>query len=67
MLEREWHPKQKIKKLQDGSVELSFPAVGLYEVFRWVMGWGHSVKVLAPDELRKQVADEVRLMSGQTG
>jgi len=58
-----WHAKQKIKKLPGGDIELSFRSVGLYEISRWVLGWGHSVKVLEPASLKKMVRDEIRLMA----
>lgn len=63
--EREVHPRQKIRELHNGDIELSFPAAGLYEVQRWVLGWGHRVTVLAPTELKKMVADEIRKMARQ--
>lgn len=58
-----WHDKQKIRKLPNGDVELSFRSVGLYEISRWVLSWGHSVKVLGPASLKKMVRDEIRLMA----
>lgn len=63
VLERQWHPKQTVKERKNGNIELSFEAAGLFEVFRWVMAWGHYCKVLAPKELKKWVADEVELMA----
>jgi len=60
--EREWHPSQVIKTRKTGEIELSFPATGMFEVMRWVLSWGRSVKVLAPGELVKMVADEVDAM-----
>jgi predicted DNA-binding transcriptional regulator YafY len=62
VLERQWQPKQKIQKRANGDIELSFKVTGLFEVFRWVLAWGHNCKVLAPAELKKWVKDEVRLM-----
>ena len=61
--EREWHPKQTIHRRRNGDVELSFPAKGLYEVQRWVLSWGHDVKVLAPKNLTQMVRDEVKAMA----
>ena len=60
--EREWHPKQTLRRRRNGEIELSFPAKGLFEVQRWVLSWGHGVQVLAPKELREMVQREVRLM-----
>ena len=67
VLERQWHPKQKVKKRKNGDIELAFEAAGLFEVFRWVLAWGHYVRVLAPAELTKWIRDEVRLMSDKKG
>ena len=61
--ERPWHPKQTIKRRRDGKVELTFPTQGLFEVQRWVLAWGHHVRVLAPKELKEMVRKEIRLMA----
>lgn len=62
VLEKQWGPKQVIRKRRNGDLELSFTAAGVYEVFRWVMAWGRWVKVLAPGELKKMVDDEITAM-----
>jgi proteasome accessory factor B len=62
VLERQWSAKQKAVTRKNGDVELSFPAAGLFEVFRWVLSWGHYVKVQEPKELWEMVAKEVKLM-----
>ena len=51
ILERQWHPKQKVKHHRDGSITLSFPAPALYEVKRWVLSWGAEAEVVGPKEL----------------
>jgi len=61
--ERQWSRSQKIKPIAGGRVELTFQASGLYEVFRWVLAWGHNVRVLAPEELKQMVDQEVKLMA----
>ena len=66
VLERPWHPNQTVKRRRDGAVELSFPAQGLFEVQRWVLAWGHRVRVLAPTELKDMVGKEIRLMAANT-
>jgi proteasome accessory factor B len=65
--EREWHPQQTIHRRRTGEIELSFPAKGLFEVQRWVLSWGHAVKVLAPKELQAAVRAEIRLMAKAVG
>ena len=63
--EKQWHPHQVLRRRRGGRVELSFKTPGLYEVFRWIMAWGHHAKVLAPPELAGMVRDEVRMMASQ--
>jgi predicted DNA-binding transcriptional regulator YafY len=60
--ERQWHPKQVVKRRKSGAIELSFPAKGLLEVQRWILSWGRDVEVLAPAELKADVEDEIRAM-----
>jgi len=67
VLERQWSPKQTIKKRSNGQIELSFHAAGLYEVYRWTLAWGHSVRVLEPKELKDMVREEVQHMAKQLG
>lgn len=62
--ERQWHPQQSLKRRRNGYIELAFPAKGLFEVQRWVLSWGHHVKVLAPVELRRNVQREITMMKG---
>lgn len=58
MLERQWHPSQRIKKLKNGSVEVTLYAGGLDEIAYWVLSWGKEAKVLSPPKL-------VKIMAGQ--
>ena len=67
VMDREWHPKQKITHLTNGDIKLKFPAAGLMEVHHWVLAWGRYGKVLEPVELKKAVAEEIRAMAVQVG
>ena len=62
VLERQWHPEQKVKNLKDGGVEISFEAKGDLEIKRWVMAYGRYAKVKSPKWLKDVIADEVRAM-----
>jgi len=62
VLERQWHPKQKVKNLKNGGVEISFEAKGDIEIKRWVMAYGRYAKVKSPKWLIDDIADEVRAM-----
>jgi proteasome accessory factor B len=50
--ERQWHPSQKLKWLADGQLELTLRAGGLFEIRRWILGWGDAVEVIEPEALR---------------
>lgn len=60
--ERQWHPQQKVMKRKNGDIELRFKTRGLLEIQRWVLSWGHWVKVLGPKKLSDAVAEEVQLL-----
>ena len=55
-----WHRTQRLTERPDGSVELELEVAGIVEVRPWILGWGETVEVLAPPELRRVVADAVR-------
>ncbi len=58
--ERVWHPTQQLKRLADGSLVLRMVVTDLREVRRWVQWWGAECRVVAPRELRREVAEELR-------
>ncbi len=60
LLEREWHPSQKIEKEADGCAVLSLQVNHLYEIKRWVLTWGSGVKVLAPQEFVQDIKKELQ-------
>ncbi len=55
--EREWHPTQRVRDLPRGRVELTFRAGGMFEIRRWILGWGEAAEVIRPAGLREDVAD----------
>jgi predicted DNA-binding transcriptional regulator YafY len=54
--ESRWHQSQRLVERHDGGCELLLTLGGVREVLPWVLGWGAEVEVLAPDELRVEVA-----------
>jgi len=58
--EKVWHPSQKLRTRRDGGVELRLRVNELFEVKRWVLSYGAECKVLAPEELRREVVEELR-------
>jgi hypothetical protein len=39
-----------------GGVPPAFRAGGLFEICRWILGWGDAVEVISPGELRDEVS-----------
>lgn len=60
--EQVWHPDQQMDLEEDGSLCLSFPVADFREIRREVLKFGAGVEVLAPDELRREVRDEIEKM-----
>lgn len=61
-LDRVWHKNQIIKEKEDGSVYVSFETTQMKELLRFVLGQGHTVKVLEPESLREAVRQELAQM-----
>jgi predicted DNA-binding transcriptional regulator YafY len=54
--EREWHPTQRFRTLPDGRLEMTFRAGGVFEIVRWILGWGDSLHVVRPEHLKAAIA-----------
>jgi predicted DNA-binding transcriptional regulator YafY len=63
--EREWHPTQRFRTLQDGRLEMTLGAGGALEVTRWLLGWGDAVEVVRPARLQREVAAKLRAAARQ--
>jgi predicted DNA-binding transcriptional regulator YafY len=60
--EQYWHPSQKMIRLKDGSLELHLPVTDFREIKMKILQFGADVMVIAPTELKEEVAAEVRRM-----
>jgi len=58
--ERKWSKTQEIEDREDGSVILSMQTSGWWDVKRWVLSFGSEAEVLEPEELRKEIVDELK-------
>ena len=65
--DRLWHPSQKVAAQPDGSIVLSFEAGGRMEIISWLLSYGEHAEVLAPAELREEVARKVGEMAARYG
>jgi len=63
--DEKWHPQQEGKWLSDGRYELRIPYREPRELVMDIMRQGKNVEVVAPDELRERVREELRQTSSQ--
>mgnify|MGYP003654653932 FL=1 len=63
--ERVWHASQKTTRRRNGSVDLHLRLGSLVEIERWILGWGDAAEVMAPPELRAQVAQTTKAMAAR--
>jgi len=61
--ERKWHESQTLEPQPDGSVILSLRVASLWEVKRWLCGWGADAEILSPATLRIELRESARKIS----
>ena len=57
--EKIWHESQKITKLPDGGLEITFRVAGLDEIKRWILSFGPEAVVLEPEKLKEMVRKDL--------
>ncbi len=57
-----WHHSQQLHDCADGGCELQLTVGGTREIRSWVLGWGAEVEVIAPAELRAEIAAHAQRM-----
>ncbi len=55
-----WHKNQKVKYLQDGSLELTFPVANFAEISMEILKHGSGVEVIKPKALRDIIKEEAK-------
>jgi len=55
-----WHPQQQGRFLPDGSYQLEIPYHRADELILDILRYGPDVEVLAPPELRQEVAERLQ-------
>jgi predicted DNA-binding transcriptional regulator YafY len=63
--ERTWHPSQKIEKRNDGSIDFTMQVADLWEVKRWLIGFGADAEVIQPAELKKDIEEDCARILGR--
>ncbi len=54
--EARWHPGERVAEEADGSLTWRATVAGPIEIRLWILSWGDDVEVIAPVELRADVA-----------
>jgi predicted DNA-binding transcriptional regulator YafY len=60
--ETRWHPSQTLETLPDGRVRLVLKVASTLELKSWILGWGRDCEVVAPAQLRQEIAADARAM-----
>ena len=62
-----WHASQRFEDCADGGCILRVQVAHTLEMKPWIRGWGPECEVIAPPELREEVAGEMRRAAGVYG
>lgn len=67
-MEHQFSALEKKTTLSNGDMKISFPATSsgpwpFYHIKSWILSWGSDIEVIAPEELKRIVAEEVSKMS----
>ena len=65
ILERRWHATQEVETLPGGDILLHMEVAPSLEVVRWILAHGEEARAVAPPDLVREVADQVRKMYEQ--
>jgi proteasome accessory factor B len=65
VVERQWHPSQRIEDAPDGGCLLRVQVSEPLEMQPWIRSWGAQVEVLTPEWLRERIANELRQAAEQ--
>ena len=58
--ETTWHPSEQTTREPAGTILWRARVPGTIEIRRWILSWGSQVEVVAPAELRDEVAATYR-------
>ncbi len=56
---RVWHPSQKCRELDGGRIRMNLHVGGEFELVSWILSFGPSARVIAPEKLRRRVETEL--------
>jgi len=59
--ERRWSDNQKLTEHEDGSISLKLMVQSAPELIAWILSFGKEAKLIKPKDLKKRIAEELRL------
>jgi proteasome accessory factor B len=65
--ESEWHYSQKREDLPNGGCIISVTVGSTLEMKPWIRQWGKDCEVLVPEELRREIAEEMHAAARMYG
>jgi len=65
--EKTWHDSQKLTPQGDGSLIAEYRLSCSQELKSWALSFGSQAVVLEPEELRREIAEELRAMAAAYG
>ena len=57
VLNYNFHPTQKVKRNENGTVTVKFKASGELEILWHLFKWGNAVKIISPRSLKKEYVE----------
>lgn len=63
--ESTWHPSQILTPQKDGGLLAEFRLDGTCEVKAWILSFGRHAEVVGPEELRREMGEELGQMAAQ--
>lgn len=63
ILDRLWHPSQKLNSLPDGRLEVTMRVADTLEVRQWILGYGPNAEVVEPAALRDALRQEAEALA----
>ena len=56
---RVWHPSQQIRETSGGRITMKMHVGGEFELSSWILGFGGSATVVAPERLRRRIQGDL--------
>jgi predicted DNA-binding transcriptional regulator YafY len=62
--ERTWSPDQKISKVADDKIRLTFSSSSEVELIAWILSFGEEARVIQPAWVAEEIRDKIKRIQG---